>query len=426
MRPTKKVRKIGFTTYGRRVDGQKTGPVEAGQFPKPLKKALSECLRRVTMKIFLASSHESKEEMHTIARSLEALGHDPLPWDLPGVFPPGRYTFDVLIEVSRSVDAAVFVFAEDDLGWYRGNDNRQPRDNVLIEYGLFAGTLGPERALICRHGQPKTASDLAGLTHIDISRGKNEAARAEITAWLARIADQRLAYAHPSLERQFVRIVTDNRHNLDAEYRERKYSARYIDIVSLALSGALEELASDPDARFLKRIVSEGAHARLMFLTPTSSYVRQRAMEDGDTVAGLTAKLREAVEKVQRVYERLSTLYQQERESGQVRLDRAGSLEVKVLDFCPHFTIYRTDETILWGIYTATTMGLYSSVLHVKKSHDELYQQLLQHFNSLWKQPSMSRTSEDSTLLSFHCHAAPLLNKHLVSQLSHRSREGGT
>jgi hypothetical protein len=369
------------------------------------------------MKIFLASSNESKQEMHGIARSLEEFGHDTLPWDQPGVFPPGRYPFDVLIEISRSVDAAVFVFAEDDQTWYRGNDNRQPRDNVLIEYGVFAGTLGPERALICRNGQPKTASDLAGLTHIDISRGKQESARAEIISWLNRIADQRLADAHPSLERQFVRIVTDNRHNLDKEYREWKYSARYVDIVSLALSGALEELASDSDSRFLKRVVREGAQARLMFLTPTSSYVRQRAMEDGDTVSGLTAKLLEAVAKVRRVYDRLSDLYQEERNNGQVRLDRAGSLEIKVLDLCPHFTIYRTDESILWGIYTATTMGLYSSVLHVKKSHDELYQQLLQHFNSLWKQPSLSRTTEDSTLLSFHCHAAPFLNEDLIDLL---------
>lgn len=370
------------------------------------------------MKVFLASSQEAKSDMHEIARSLEGLGHDPLTWDQPGVFPPGRYPFDVLIEISRSVDAAVFVFSEDDQLWYRGNDNRQPRDNVLVEYGMFAGTLGPERALICRSGHPKTASDLAGLTHIDISRGKYEAARAELVSWLERISNQRLAYAHPSLERQFVRIVTDNRHNLDNEYRERKYSARYVDIVSLALSGALEELASDVEARFLKRIVREGAHARLMFLTPTSSYVRQRAMEDGDTVIGLTAKLKQAVAKVRRVYERLSSLYEEEQRNGQIRLDRSGSLEIKVLDLCPHFTIYRTDESILWGIYTATTMGLYSSVLHVKKSHDELYQQLLQHFNSLWKQPSITRKTEDSTLLSFHCHAAPTLNEQLINMLS--------
>src|SRR5882672_1296231 len=118
--------------------------------------------------------------MHHIAQQVEALGHEPLPWDQPGVFLPGTYTFNGLIEVSRNVDAAVFIFAEDDKVWYRNGEAQQPRDNVLVEYGLFAGMLGLERALICRKGTAKTPTDLAGLVHIDITKSRMEAARAEI------------------------------------------------------------------------------------------------------------------------------------------------------------------------------------------------------------------------------------------------------
>lgn len=370
------------------------------------------------MKIFLGSSQETKQAMHDIALLLENLKHEPLPWDRPGVFPPGMYPFHVLIEISRSVDAAIFVFSEDDQLWYRGNESRQPRDNVLIEYGMFAGTLGPERALICRSGHPLIASDLAGLTHLDISRDRLEASRAELVCWLDRIANQQQSAAYPLLERHFVRIVTDNRHKIDSEYRDRKYAARYVDIVGLALSELLEELASDESVRFLKRVVREGTHARLMFLSPTSSYVRQRAAEDGDTLIGLTAKLRQAAGKMHRIYERLCKLYNEEKSRGQYSVDRAGSLEIKVLDLCPYFTIYRTDESILWGMYTSSNMGLYSPALHVKKSHDELYQQLSQHFNSLWKQPTISGRAEDNVLLSFHCHTAPMLNERLIGLLS--------
>lgn len=114
------------------------------------------------MKVFLASSCESRNDMHKVAHILESLDHDPVPWDSPLAFLPGTHTLNGLIEISRDVDAAVFVFAEDDKIWYRTSELHQARDNVLLEYGLFAGILGPERALICRKGHPKTPSDLAG------------------------------------------------------------------------------------------------------------------------------------------------------------------------------------------------------------------------------------------------------------------------
>jgi predicted nucleotide-binding protein len=94
------------------------------------------------MKIFLASSQESLPDLRQLAHQLAAMGHSPLPWDSPEVFMPGTYTLDGIIEISRDVDAAIFIFAEDDKIWYRTSELRQPRDNVLIEYGLFAGHSG--------------------------------------------------------------------------------------------------------------------------------------------------------------------------------------------------------------------------------------------------------------------------------------------
>lgn len=369
------------------------------------------------MRIFLASSRESIGDMHIVAHMLEQLGHEPLPWDTPGVFLPGTYTLNGIIEISRNVDAAIFIFAEDDRVWYRATERQQPRDNVLVEYGLFAGILGPERALICRKGEPKTPSDLTGLVHIDISKGKIEAARAEIESWLLRLSKDRSTYSHSLLERDYVRIVTSNRRLLDKEYRERKLTARTIDIVSMALSSALDEIATDPNCALLKRILYDNAQVRLMFVTPTSPCVLQRAAEDGDSVAGLQAKLKDAVRRVVQIYELLKRLFDEEKQRGNIRPDRMGSLEIRVLDFCPHFTIYRTDNSVLWGIYTATNLGLYSAVLQVKKSHEDLFQQMIQHFDSLWKFPSLERAAEESYLISCHCHVQPMLNEKLVNEL---------
>jgi hypothetical protein len=136
------------------------------------------------MKVFLASSTEAFEELNEVANWLEELGHEPLPWDMPSLFLPGDNTFLRLIEISKQVDAAVFIFSEDDTVWYRADTVPQPRDNVLIEYGLFAGVLGQNRAIICRKGTPKSATDLYGIIVVDISEGKKQGARLKVRAWM--------------------------------------------------------------------------------------------------------------------------------------------------------------------------------------------------------------------------------------------------
>jgi predicted nucleotide-binding protein len=109
------------------------------------------------VKVFIGSSSESVDHMSEIAMWLEEEKVEPVPWNLPTLFLPGDNTFLNLIEISRSVDGAIFIFAEDDLVWYRADTVAQPRDNVLLEYGLFVGALGPKRAIICRRGRPKAA-----------------------------------------------------------------------------------------------------------------------------------------------------------------------------------------------------------------------------------------------------------------------------
>lgn len=143
------------------------------------------------MKVFLASSNESLEDLQEIASWLEELGHEPIAWDMPSLFLPGDNTFLKLIEISKKVDAAVFVFSEDDSVWYRTDTLPQPRDNVLIEYGLFAGALGQRRAIICRKGQPKSATDLNGIIVVDISQGKKQRARLRFNAWMQNLAIQK-------------------------------------------------------------------------------------------------------------------------------------------------------------------------------------------------------------------------------------------
>jgi Predicted nucleotide-binding protein containing TIR-like domain len=139
------------------------------------------------MKIFIASSTENLDLLREIEAWIQECGHEPYPWDKPGLFPPGHQTFLSLIEISKEVEAAIFLFGNEDKVWYRGDAVAQPRDNVLIEYGLFAGQLGPLKAIICTHGNPKTAVDLHGITTIDLAGKRRGRGRLELGIWARRL-----------------------------------------------------------------------------------------------------------------------------------------------------------------------------------------------------------------------------------------------
>src|SRR5215212_8664748 len=83
-------------------------------------------------------------------------------------FNPGVSTLDRLVELTREVDFAAFVFAQDD--WTSNPADgttpgqASPRDNVVFEAGLFGGALGMRRTFILHARGAKLPSDLLGLT----------------------------------------------------------------------------------------------------------------------------------------------------------------------------------------------------------------------------------------------------------------------
>ena len=139
------------------------------------------------MKIFIASSKENINLMREIEVWLEENNHESIPWDKPGLFPPGEQTFISLINISKQVDGAIIIFGEDDEVWYRGDSAKQPRDNVLIEYGLFVGALGPQKAIICRNNYPKNPTDLQGITVIELNNASQARGRLELKIWANRL-----------------------------------------------------------------------------------------------------------------------------------------------------------------------------------------------------------------------------------------------
>jgi hypothetical protein len=119
-------------------------------------------------RIFLGSSGKQEKLLNALTRGLSEIAHV-VPWTTS--FNPGTTTVERLLELTREVDFAAFVFAQDD--WTTANVSAQPtpesgqaspRDNVVFEAGLFGGVLGMRRTFILHASGAKLPSDLLGLT----------------------------------------------------------------------------------------------------------------------------------------------------------------------------------------------------------------------------------------------------------------------
>lgn len=217
-------------------------------------------------------------------------------------------------------------------------------------------------------------------------------------------------------QREAIEVIAERRVTRENEDRRIKYSAKEVDIVGIALSRGLKELATDSDQRMLKRILFENARVRLMFLNPLAIYAEQRAVEDGVPVAELRKILKQSMVYCVAIHERLQKLYQSAVDSKTLQRSKTGSLEIRVIDMCPHFTIYRTDELLLWGIYTSAFRGLDSAVLRVPREQDILFGQLSTHFSKLWDK-SLSGPSGSNCLVRYYDPHVPTLNQEILKKV---------
>lgn len=115
--------------------------------------------------MFLGSSSEGRD----VARNLQAeLGSvcEVERWD-QNVFEPSGYTLDSLLATAARMDFAVLVATPDDTTVSRGQTTSSARDNIVLEFGLFAGALGRERTYLLATGDLlKLPTDVLGLTRL--------------------------------------------------------------------------------------------------------------------------------------------------------------------------------------------------------------------------------------------------------------------
>jgi len=140
------------------------------------------------LRIFIGSSTEYEAYAEQVAACIEKAGGEAKLWTDDGLFPAGEYTWDRLRQLVLQFDGAIFIFGCDDKIEHRGEKGYQPRDNVLIEFGLFSGRLPRQAVVFCRVGESRTPIDLDGFGYINDKEGNfGHSVQLEVKDWFSNL-----------------------------------------------------------------------------------------------------------------------------------------------------------------------------------------------------------------------------------------------
>lgn len=141
-------------------------------------------------RVFIGSSTEGKRVAEYLQAALKDTCRSKV-WD-QDVIKLGQGTIEGLLKALKDFDFAVLVLTADDLRKKRDKKGNVPRDNVILEAGIFLGHLGRERTFLvyCAEGKPQLPTDLDGITYADFDGNKDgRDLRAEINPVALKIKD---------------------------------------------------------------------------------------------------------------------------------------------------------------------------------------------------------------------------------------------
>jgi hypothetical protein len=120
--------------------------------------------------MFIASSTEASDVAEAVKAQFERRGVDVDIW-YESVFDVNEGFLASLLNLSAYYDFAVAVFSKDDRLRIRERDVTVTRGNVIFEFGLFLGRLGPRRAFFIAEEGVDIFSDWAGISTVSYVRG---------------------------------------------------------------------------------------------------------------------------------------------------------------------------------------------------------------------------------------------------------------
>ena len=115
-------------------------------------------------RIFIGSSSESKHFAELVSNHFKDK-YECVVW-ADSFFELNHFTYETLVQKAIAFDFAIYIGGKDDLVVRSkdGSEKFAPRDNIYLEFGLYAGILSPARSYFLLHEDCRIASDLLGLT----------------------------------------------------------------------------------------------------------------------------------------------------------------------------------------------------------------------------------------------------------------------
>ena len=138
---------------------------------------------------FIGSSTKGLDAAKAVQSELEYVA-ECIVWS-QGVFGLSEGTLESLVKILGKLDFAVLVLTPDDLLYRNEESIPVPRDNVLLELGMFIGGLGRDRTFIVVNKEAKMhlPTDLAGITYAPFGNPESGTLRSAVGPACTTIAE---------------------------------------------------------------------------------------------------------------------------------------------------------------------------------------------------------------------------------------------
>jgi predicted nucleotide-binding protein len=149
-------------------------------------------------KVFVGSSVEGLEIAYAVRESL-SLDAEVTVW-AQAAFRVTEDGLSTLLRTAAEFDAAIIILTPDDYVATRGA-SRSPRDNIILELGLFIGAIGRERIFVLSCGTDQRfalPTDLAGVNHWSIALRAGASSTAAVSAFCKQVADRLKSLSAPA------------------------------------------------------------------------------------------------------------------------------------------------------------------------------------------------------------------------------------
>ncbi|CAM5282240.1 hypothetical protein LSHI6S_00345 [Leifsonia shinshuensis] len=123
-----------------------------------------------TPRIFVVHGHDGEAKHHVARVVLQLTGTEPIVLDEQAS--GGKTVIEKFEAYANTASAAIVLLTADDVGRSKRNTELQDRarQNVVFEFGYFAGRLGRERVIALTRGPLELPTDVAGVVYVDMER----------------------------------------------------------------------------------------------------------------------------------------------------------------------------------------------------------------------------------------------------------------